>query len=426
MLLKSRALACAVTASMAFLSACGPVKFSSSSEADLTPSGVTPSPTPSGSPSPSPTGSPSPSPTTSPTPTLIDKHFNQTIAAANYKLDIVLIIDDSNSMLADNQKLANRLSSLVTKLEAAGSNIDWQMCATVTRATPYQGSWAWGASIYWQPNARASSLAPDTSLGYILKRGTSNLASIFANTINYIDAGWEGSDDERGIKAAWRHVYNGDLRYSGNSGCYRTDSAVTYIIISDEDVRSVGGDPSQKFYQDELKTLEEEDKPQVFVDYFKTVFGDTRRFTVNSIIVKPGDSTCKASQDAQGAKSHYGFKYAELSNLTGGGIGSICDSDYTANMDLFFGRIKASLSSVNLECTPYNNVATITISPNPENSVGSVQGASIVFSKPLSNGTTIDVRYKCLDRAPSSFGEAIKVEQPGFFARIVNFFKNLF
>jgi hypothetical protein len=330
-------------------------------------------------------------------------------------------------MLSDNQKLASRLSSLITKLESSSSNIDWQMCATVTRYLNIGGNPnAWGASIYWQPSARDSSQAPDTSIGWILKKGQTNLSNVFTNTINYINAGWANSDDERGIKAAYSHAWNGDPSWSGRNGCYRDNAAVAYIIISDEDERSVGGDASQKYYANELKALETEDQPQAFVDKFKTIFGQDKRFTVNSIIVKPGDSTCKASQDAQGAISHYGFKYQELSNLTGGGVGSICATDYSTNMDLFFGKITSSLSSVPLECVPYNNAATVTLTPADSSITWSVQGSSLVFNKGVQSGTTIDIKYKCPDRAPSSIGEVKVFEQPGFFARIVNFFKSLF
>lgn len=372
------------------LSACGPVKFSASSEENPTP--------------------------VNPAGNLRDVHYNNLITASNNKLDIVLVIDDSNSMLADNQKLAANLSGFVTKLQ--NSNIDWQMCATPTRALPTASNqYVWGASFYWQKTS-----TPSSELGIVLKKGTPNLSSIFTNTIEYINAGWAGSDDERAIKAAYRHVYNGDLRYSGNSGCYRSDSAIAYIIISDEDERSVGGDASQKYYSSELKELENEDKPSVLVAYIKEVFGNERRFTVNSIIVKPNDTTCKNSQDAGGARSHYGVKYAELSNLTGGGIGSICDTDYSTNLNLFFDKISDSLSSVPLECAPYNNSVTVTITPTM--SVSSrVEGTSLVFDTPVPAGRTVDLKYQCSDRSPSSFGAATV---DGFFARIVNFFKNLF
>ncbi len=389
-----------------FLSACGPVKFSASSEGEVEDLG-TPTPTP------------SPSPTA--TPSLRDVHYNKMVAPQSYKLDVILVVDDSNSMLPDNQKLAAKLAGFVSKLQS--SNVDWQMCATVTRAIPVTSTQnAWGASIYWQTNAAS----PSTALGMVLKKGTANLSTIFAQTINYINAGWVGSDDERAIKAAYRHVYNGDLRYS-NNGCYRPDSAVAYIIISDEDERSIAGDASQQVYAGELKPLEEEDKGSVFVSFFRDTFGATRRFTVNSIIVKPGDSACKSSQDSGGAKSHYGFKYAELSNLTGGGIGSICDADFSTNMNLFFDRIQDSLSSVPLECAPYNGNITVAITPTAGAVQSRIEGMNLVFDTPIPSGRTIDLRYQCVDdgRSPSSVDGATPVEQ-GFFARIVSFIKGLF
>nr|WP_295905906.1 hypothetical protein [uncultured Bdellovibrio sp.] len=393
-----------VLAMVLLLSACGPVKFSASSEEDVKVD---------------PNSSPTPTPTTTPPTSLRDVHYNNTVTATNNKLDIVLVVDDSNSMLPDNQKLAANLAGFVTKLQ--NSNIDWQMCATVTRSlTMSDGSKAWGASIYWQSPS-------NTSLGMVLKKGTANLSTIFTNTINYIGAGWAGSDDERAILAAYKHVWNGDPSYQPNNGCYRNDSAVAYIIISDEDERSIGGDASQQFYTGELKPLDNEDKPAVFVDFVKQILGATRRFTVNSIIVKPGDSSCKASQDSGGYQSHYGFKYAELSNLTGGGIGSICDSDYSSNMNLFFDRIQDSLSSVPLECAPYNGNLTVTITPTIGPVQSRIEGMNLVFDTPVPAGRTIDIQYQCADdRSPSSVEKATPLKEEGFFARIFAFFRNLF
>lgn len=427
-----------------FSISCMPVQFSAQKddtstvvpEASPTP---TPTGTPTGSPSPSPTTSPTASPTVSPTvspspsasPTASPSPsasatptrnvtYVKAVEATAQKVDIVLVVDDSNSMLADNQKLAARLTNFVTLLQ--NSSIDWQMCATVTRALPITATTsAWGASIYWQ-----SSATPSSALGIVLKKGQANLSAIFAHTINYINAGWVGSDDERAIKAAYRHVYNGDYNYSGASGCYRQGAATSYIIISDEDERSIGGDASQQVYSGELKPLETEDLPVEFVKTVKATFGDNHRFTVNSIIVKPGDTACKSAQDAGTAKSHYGFRYNELSNLTGGGIGSICDADYNASLKLFFDRIANSLSSIPLECVPVGAV-NVSVSPSVGTVTTSVSGMNLVFATPISEGHTITLNYKCPadSRAPSSVDGA-KSSTPSFWMSIVNFFKNLF
>lgn len=398
--------AMAVLMTSSLIVGCGPVQFSANSEGNKP---VDPTEVP---------------PTS--IPNLRDVSFSNTVAAKATKLDIVLIIDDSNSMLPDNQKLASRLSNFVTKLQS--SSIDWQMCATVTRAMPIEKGGKtihyWGASIFWQYSDTET-----YDLGGVLKKGATsnaNLNTIFQHTINFIGAGFQNSDDERAIKAAYHHVYNGDLRYPAeNSGCYRADSAVAYIIISDEDERSVGGDPAQVYYKNELKPLEREDQPQVFVDYFKEIFGDQKRFTVNSIIVKPNDTACKTKQDKDGAISHYGVKYAELSQLTGGGIGSICDTDYSQNLNLFYDRIIDSLSSVALECVPYQGNVSVTITPNAGSIQSSVQGMNLVFSSPVPVGSTVDVRYQCDDnsRLPSS---VVETQEIGFFAKVWNFFKNLF
>lgn len=389
------------------LSACGPVKFSSSSDGRNTTGAVPVVPA---------IPIPGVSPTVTPT-SLRSVVYSNTVAASNNKLDILLVIDDSNSMLADNQKLAAKLSNFVSSLQN-NSNLDWQACVTVTNALPVNGGGlAWGASLNWQANP---------SPGIVLKKGQANLSSVFTNTINYIGAGWAGTDDERGIKAAYHHVYNGDYHYSNASGCYRDGAAIAFIIISDEDERSVGGDATQQYYANELQPLEADDMPANFVSYVKSTFGNDKHFTVNSIIVKPSDTACMQTQDAGGSKSHYGTKYNELSYLTGGGIGSICADDFSTNLNLFLDKIQSSLSSIPLECTPVGEVS-VTVTPSAGAVTASIQGMNLVFNMAIPAGSNLEVKYQCNDsRAPSSTKATIKIYEPGFFARVISFIKSLF
>lgn len=312
--------------------------------------------------------------------------FNKQVLASDNQLDILLVIDDSNSMLKDNLRLADRLQGFVSDLTSAG--FDWQMCATLTRAqkiTTTDPILYWGASRFWIGNTG--------SIPYILKPGNSDTLKIFKDTITQIGAGWAGSDDERAIKAAWWHLWNGDPSYSGASGCYRKNAGLSVIILSDEDERSVGGDASQKFYADELRPLESDDYPTTFTTQVKSIFGNDKRFAVNSIIVRPGDSQCKAAQDAEGAKSHYGVKYAELSTMTAGHIGSICDSDYSANLKYFKDKIVNSMASIPLECTPLE-VVQVTVNPSMTYSTR-VEGGNLIFTPAIPAGKTINLEYRC-------------------------------
>lgn len=310
-----------------------------------------------------------------------------TVQTPNNKLDIMLIVDDSNSMLPENQKLAAKMADFVATLQ--NSSIDWQMCVTVTRALTVNNAPAWGASVQW------SNYTPANGVPAWVLKPTANLSTIFTNTITNIGAGWAETDDERGIKAAWWHLYNGDPRYATHSKCYRADAALAVVLISDEDERSVGGNQALQFYPNEYKALDNDDLPASLVTQVRDVFGMTKRFTFNSIIVKPNDSTCLAAQDGGGAKSHYGVKYQELSNLTGGGIGSICDTSYSTNLNLFADSIQDSISSTPLECSPVNNAVEVTVTPAVANLITEVKGASVVFTPSIPAGRSMTLKYKC-------------------------------
>lgn len=310
----------------------------------------------------------------------------KTVTASNNQLDILLVVDDSNSMLADNQRLASRLNGFVTNLTNYG--FDWQMCATVTRpqqVTLSNPNLYWGASNFWSGNT--------TTPSYILKSGTPNLNTIFTDTITAIGAGNAGSNDERGIKAAWWHLYNGDVNYTPNSGCHRRDAGLAMIFISDEDERSVGGDPTQAFYTGEYMALENDDLPANLIAKVKAVFGNSKRFVANSIIVRPGDTACLAAQDAEGSKAHYGTKYAELSQLTGGYTESICNTDFSQSLEYFKNSIVTQMQSITLDCTPIGT-PVVTITPAMTYTF-STNADSMLFTPAIPAGRTIQIQYTC-------------------------------
>ncbi len=307
--------------------------------------------------------------------------YEKPVLASNNKVDLVVVFDDSNSMLADNTKLAKRLQNFVNDLTTSG--IDWQMCATITNAEDVNGNgvYYWGASKKW--------VGYVGSPEWVLKLGAADPYAIFTNTVTSIGAGYAGTDDERGIKAAWWSA-----EYSPYNSCYRKDASLSVIMISDEDERSVGADPSQAYYAGELKYLEADDTPQGYVTKIKQDFGAEKRFTFNSIIVKPGDATCMNAQDTEGSKSHYGYKYSELSQLTNGAVGSICAEDYSSNLYYFKDRIVNSLASVPLECAPIGDIK-VTITPSVGEVVTQVQNNSIIFNPAIPVGRTIKLEYKC-------------------------------
>lgn len=402
-----------------FATGCGPVKFSSSSNNPPADGGANTDQNnnPNGDPN-------APPPSSPPTDTgkTRDVETTRVVQSNQNKVDILLIVDNSSSMNADNIKLADRLTTFVTQLESA--QIDWQMCLAITTYTTYQNYNYWGLSINWGLSDASQSSSPyyyNAPENWILKRQNGvNLASVFRYSLeNNVATGSANSNDERGIKAAYWH-----LNYKNYNKCYRAGAAVAQIYISDEDVRSIGGIAADKYYADELKTLEADDTASALVDKLKQELGADTRFRANSIIVKPNDTACLSTQDAQGTKAHYGRKYEELSKITGGGIGSICDTDYYNNLNFFNEVINDSIASLALECNPVDNNVSVTIVPT-QAVTSTVQGQSMVFSPAIKAGSTITAKYKCSVLSRNRIPNAVDGEL-GFFAKLYNWFISLF
>lgn len=286
-----------------------------------------------------------------------------TVPAAQNQVDILLVVDDSSSMSADNANLANTLGGFVNALAAA--NIDWQMCVTTTDVGYYEGR-----PIKWS--------GLDSR---VINKNSGSLSSIFINTIRDIGSGY--SNDEQGVKASVLSVLNNPVY-----PCYRAGAALSVIIISDEDERSVGG--NQSLSSQQYQPLGTQNYPATYINTVKAVFGADKRFAVNSIVVK--DNSCKIIEDAGGSLSFIGTKYMELADLTGGKNGSICDQDYSANLNYFKDVITTTVSGFDLDCTPYG-AANVSL---PSGYYYTVAGNHITFSPVLPAGTTVTVTYQCL------------------------------
>lgn len=328
---------------------------------------------------------PSPTPTPSPGPKLPDYTYSDIVKAGNKQVDFLLVMDDSNSMLADLKKLAASMNTFMMSLEA--SQIDWQMCLTTTRAlADAQGVYSWGMPITWSQYSPVAGTS-----AWVLKKGTANMNTIFTSTVDSLTIGGGSSGDERAIKATYANFQN-----VGN-GCYRDGAAKSVITISDEDERSVGGDQSKVKAQDNASAyqpLEAEDMPANLVALTKTAFGEDVRFTFNSIIVKPGDTACEATQDQDTSPSHPGYVYTAMSNLTQGGIGSICDANFGDSLNTFKDKIINSLSQISLECDP--DLTTLSVAVDGQViSNYSVSGNVLKFAAPLTEGTKLEMSYDC-------------------------------
>jgi hypothetical protein len=302
-------------------------------------------------------------------------------------VDVMLIVDDSASMQPENQKLAQRMSGFLTDLDNA--NVDYRICITTTdvrQPSPPSPPDAYGH--YGRPlNWGTYSGNTFTQGGTVISRTTPNKAQLFNDTIRWVGHGW--SNDEQGIKAAHLMLDN-----YPNAGCFRNRSTLAAIIISDEDERSVGG--RQSWSAAQYQPLTPQNYPDSLIARVAAKYNTStyvKPFIWNSIIVKGGDTTCEAIQDAQGNPSFFGLLYQELSNKTGGHVGSICSNDYTQDLVYIKNRVVQTMPYVTLECVP-TNTPTYVISPNRATNI-SLNGNQVSFNPALPEGTSVSVSYRC-------------------------------
>lgn len=312
----------------------------------------------------------------------------EVVAFGNKQVDFLLVLDDSGSMLPELKKLAARMSTFVSSLEA--SNIDWQMCMTTTRGTPSAG----GAPQYGIPLTWNNYSPTQGTPSYLLKKGTPNLNTVFTSSIDSLIIGGGLSGDERGIKAT-----HDNFLASSTHDCYRKGAAISVIVISDEDERSIGGVPSNVKPGESsgvYQPLEPEDLPQTMIARAQNTFGADVRLIFNSIILKPGDASCEVEQDQSASPSHFGHIYAEASDLTDGGVGSICDADYSSSLNSFKDKIVNSLATLSLQCLPDPKTLTVKVEGWDVSGL-KLDGKTLKFTYPMIEGTKIDLMYDCAD-----------------------------
>lgn len=276
-------------------------------------------------------------------------------------VDILMVIDNSPSMDAVQTKLSVGFNNLVNSLQP----LDWQIGFTSTDLG------AQGGQLVTLQGAS----------GTVLKRSTPDAANVFKNTL--MGFGVAGSGDERGIYAA-----NLALPNSSNSVLYRNNSALAVVFVSDEDERSTGGRSENHNGNISTGTIEHYDVPQTLIDTARNTFGAAKKFSTYGLIVRTNDYGCYTQAD----RSFYGTFYETMASLTGGRVGSICDTDYSATLQGIGQNIRSLMNSITLSHVPVADTVRVSITPY-EAMTYTVSGNKVIFNHSPAPGSQINVTY---------------------------------
>lgn len=289
---------------------------------------------------------------------------NIEVVPSNKQVDILFVVDNSRTMIEEQQKIADRLSSFFSILN--GANIDWRVAITTTDMEDAKNQ-----HIYPHQEYRNGALVPflTSSSGgsftnpktFYITKNTPNYTNLFFNTVKRPESIWclqnQGacpsivSGDERGTYSAFKNI-------STQNSFRRSSAQLHIVVISDEDVRSNGGVGFANVDRD--YSLEKNDKVDTLVDYLQRLdkvakvhsivklHSDNYSFNRNSFNLNYCVSRHKNYGD-----EFVGCHYIDAAIKTGGVVWSKDESNYSNPLSAIADSIQENtITTVAFGCVP--------------------------------------------------------------------------
>ncbi|KYG69561.1 hypothetical protein AZI87_10330 [Bdellovibrio bacteriovorus] len=293
--------------------------------------------------------------------TSLYKQMVQNVKVNEYqKVDILFVIDNSGSMEYEQKSMASRVRNFLDVVKG----LDWQIAVTTT--DPSNSTLGDGrlVPIYGQTN------------NYILNSSMSD--TVARNALGMtLQRPETGSGDEQGIYAAYRAIERSLASTATNKNFIRSDSQLAVVLISDEDESANGA----------------KNDPANFVKYVQTAFNGQKSVSFHSIIARPDDKACLSGEGYSA-----GYRYEQISKLTGGVIGDVCATDYAAQVQGIAEGVRQTLKSITLSCAPViDSMRSLLVLKDGQvyNGARTINGVNVVFNDMLPKGD-YEVYYSCL------------------------------
>lgn len=341
------------------------------------------------------------------------------------KVDILFVVDNSGSMYVEQEKMARAFPQLVSGLDIAGLN--YRIGITTTDVTsnvnPQKNLAGLGTGVLQDgrlikfPNGKIYLDNSDQANGTIQNYFTRTVQRPETHACE--NAGFVESQcpsgDERGIYAALKTVDRNEGSF------FRTGSHIAFIFLSDEDVRGRGlGTFQIPNYPNNLLPTRG-DYPTTLIEYVRGRLGETHTMSAHAIVTN--NQTCQNQQYHQGnnqyIEAHIGHFYMRMTNpaqpsmlnpgvtlnsvangkLMPGTIGSICDSNYTAQAGNIKNAVNAAsfrhVSSQDLECVPEPDTFEMESLPSGVSWNFSPTKLQVIFSPALQAHQKARFSYLC-------------------------------
>ncbi len=288
-------------------------------------------------------------------------------------VDIIFVIDNSLSMLEEQQKLATKLSYFTDSI----SSVDWQIGITTTDVSG--GYYSTNGDLVYLVNNGISPGAHPTSR--ILTKLTPNYEKVFLDTVTRYGTVLNCENTSIGCASGneqpMRAIYMGiEKRISINTGFFRPGADLVTIILSDED--------------EDSPTLSNLITPEKLTAFIGDVF-PAKRYTNYGIIYRPNDQNCM-STDVQGGR--FGIRIQQLVDDTNGISVSICDADYSKSLSKIGKRVQRIAKHLKLSKLPKKDASIeVILKPAQADINWKIVGNDLELSDLPVKGTKIIVKY---------------------------------
>ncbi len=259
------------------------------------------------------------------------------------KLDLLWVVDNSKSMIEEQQNLAKNLLSFFRYLQE--DDVDYHIVVTTTD----------DLSMHGQLVGRPALLTPSTS-------------NVLADFQSNVQVGINGSALEQGLAAA------SDALNANPQGFLRDDAYLMLIFVSDEDDHSFG---ELRYYWRVFEQLKG--------------IGNQAKVEMGAIIGPPSnpDTGDPGGCESANGKAAAGDRYAALIDQVGGVWGSICDASFDTTLE------KLGAAAVGLK-------RKFLLSDTPDPSTLQVFVHYPCTGRPSKLGTCETVKDTCQDANPNN------------------------
>ncbi|WP_225412127.1 choice-of-anchor D domain-containing protein [Stigmatella hybrida] len=226
------------------------------------------------------------------------------------KVDVLFVVDNSGSMMEEQQSLGSNFAAFLSSANAAG--VDYHIGVTTTGLDASPGGWS--ACLGGAEGGENGRLFPvDGASPRVITPTTPNASSVFAHNTQVGVCHW----NEQGLEAAYRALsqpllHNTDdprtaQAADGNGGFLREDARLALIFLTDEEDFSP---QPVAFYETYLRALKN---------------NEASKLSVSAIVGPTNLSTCVTASSS-------GARYIQLAEATGGVVESICTPNWAESL----------------------------------------------------------------------------------------------